>query len=353
MPTNERACSNIGKSILVAVASIVTIAPASAEDPVYKGKQIKMVVTSGAGGGYDVYARMLATYLEKQIPGNPSIVAQNMPGASGITGTNWGYAIAPKDGSVIIATANAIFLEPLYGNAAAKYDVLKFNWIGSSGKQQAICAVWHETRFKTIDDIKNNEIKTSATGAAGGPAIWPRLINDMLGTKIRVIMGYTTGETRLAVERGEVDGVCGYAYSTLKAAQPDWIINKKIRPIVQMGTKPLKDYKDVPLLYDYLSPENKQIVKLLFVPDEMGRPYAMPPGSPKTHVDAVRAAFDTIMKDKEFLADAEKRHFEIDPVSGAEMDQILKAAYETPKEIVTKAIELIGRAKATPGEKKK
>lgn len=306
----------------------------------YAGKQIRMVIASGAGGGYDAYARALARYIGKYIPGNPGIVTQNMPGASGITATNWAYAVAPKDGTVILATYNALLAEPLYGNPAVRFDPLRLVSVGSISGQQNICATWHTSPIKSIAQAMDREVTVAATGATGNSATLPKILNRMLGTKFKVILGYSTTGSRLAVERGEVDGVCGLSYSTLKASNPDWIRNNRINVLLQTGSRPQQDLAKVPLVADLVTdPENKQVIALLAFPEEIGRPFVMPPDTPKEMVAAIRRAFDAVMKDPGFLADAEKTLLEVDPVTGEEMEQILKRAYAAPKALVEKAAQ--------------
>ena len=321
-------------------------APRLAQDDLYKGKTVRVVVGSGVGGGYDIYARLFARYLDKALPGAPTIVTQNMEGAASLTATNWAYKIAPKDGTVILATANAILLEPLYGNTAADFETTKFEWIGSIGKQQQVCVTWHASKAKTIADAQAAEFTVSATGATGGPAIWPRILNQMIGTKFKIIGGYSTSASRLAVERGEVDGICGLAWSTLKTSDPRWVKEKLVNVLVQMGTKPQPELPTVPVLYDMVkSAEDRATLRLIFVPDEMGRPFAMPPGTPPQYVSAVRAAFRKIMSDPEFKAETDKRGLEVDPVWGEDMKKMLEDAYAAPRPIIDKATELIGRVK--------
>jgi tripartite-type tricarboxylate transporter receptor subunit TctC len=332
--------------LAVAFTAVLASSRAHAQAPadLYRGKTVRMVVGSGAGGGYDIYARILSKYLEKALPGKPSIVTQNMEGAASLTATNWAYRIAPKDGTVILATANALLLEPLYGNKAADFDTTKFEWVGSIGKQQQVCVTWIDSAAKTIADVQAREFTVSATGATGGPAIWPRVLNAMIGTKFKVIGGYTTGDSRLAVERREVDGICGLAWSTLKTSDPRWIRENKINVLIQMGTRPQPDLPTVPLLYDMVkNEEDKAVLRLIFVPDEMGRPFAMPPGTPEPFVAAVRAAFDQIIKDPEFLTETTARGLEVDPLSGLEMQRLLKEAFTAPKARVDRAAEFIGR----------
>jgi tripartite-type tricarboxylate transporter receptor subunit TctC len=326
------------------LASVVMAGTAAAQTASYEGKTLRMIITSGAGGGYDTYARVLSAHLAKHLPGNPTIVNQNMPGASGMVGTNWAASdAAPRDGSVIVSTYNALLLEPLFGNDKAKYDPRKFEWIGSIGKQQQICVTWHTSPIKKIEQAKEREVVVSATGATGNAATMPKMLNAMLGTKFKVVTGYSTSESRLAVERGEAEGICGLSYSTLKASNPDWIQNKRINVLVQTGTKAQEGLENVPLLVNLVADANlKKVLGLLAFDGELGRPFLMPPGTPKEYVAAMRKAFDETMKDPAFLADAKKSRLEVDPVSGAEMDTMIKDAFETPKPLVQEAAKYQG-----------
>src|SRR3954452_23497276 len=210
---SSRAAATRCAAALLGALGVVLASGSDGAAQVYAGKQIRMVIASGAGGGYDAYARALARHIGRHIAGNPAIISQNMPGAAGITATNWTYSIAPKDGTVILATYNALLAEPLYGNPAARYDVLKFEYIGSIGKQQNVCGTWHTSPIKTIEQAKTREVTVASTGATGNSASMPRILNGMLGTKFKLIMGYSTTEQRLAVERGEAEGICGLSWS--------------------------------------------------------------------------------------------------------------------------------------------
>jgi tripartite-type tricarboxylate transporter receptor subunit TctC len=332
-------------SIVVGMlAGLFMAATAMAQGVSYQGKTVRMIIPSGAGGGYDTYARVLSAHLEKHLPGKPTIINQNMPGASGMVGTNWAASdAAPKDGTVIVATYNALLLEPLFGNPQAKFDPRKFEWIGSIGKQQQICVTWHTSPIKTIEQAREREIVVSATGATGNAATMPKMLNEMLGTKFKVVTGYSTSESRLAVERGESEGVCGLSYSTLKASNPDWILNKRINVLVQTGTKAQQGLENVPLLINLVTNgDTKKVLGLLDFQGELGRPFLMPPGTPKEYVAAMRKAFDETLKDPAFLADAEKSRLEVEPVTGAEMEKMIKAAYETPKPLVEQAAKFKG-----------
>jgi tripartite-type tricarboxylate transporter receptor subunit TctC len=320
--------------------AVCTEAAAQSSNALYAGKQIRMVIASGAGGGYDAYARALARTIGRYIPGNPGIVVQNMPGAAGLTATNWAYSVAPKDGTVILATYNALLPEPLYGNPAARFDPRKLVSVGSISGQQNICATWHTSPIKTIAQTMDREVTVAATGSTGNSATLPKVLNKMLGTRFKVILGYSTTGQRLAVERGEVDGVCGLSYSTLKASNPDWIRNNRINVLLQTGSKPQQGLAQVPLITDLVTdPENKQIIALLAFPEEIGRPFVMPPDTPTEMATQIRRAFDAVMKDRDFLADADKTLLEVNPVTGEEMEQILRRAYAAPRALVQKAAE--------------
>jgi tripartite-type tricarboxylate transporter receptor subunit TctC len=343
MPSQEAANAWRGVLLATVLATAGAVGDAAAQAPYYTGKQIRMVVASGAGGGYDAYARFLARHLPRHIPGNPTIVTQNIPTASGLQATNWAYNVAPKDGTVILATYNALLDDPLYGSQAARFDPLKFESVGSIAKQQTVCATWHTSEIKTIEQARDREVTVSATGSSGDRATMPRILNALLGTKFKVINGYGTTESMLAVERGEVDGMCGVSWSTLKVSNPDWVNKKLLNVMLQAGSKPQAGLPDVPLVIDRVAnAEDRKLVELLFFPQDMGRPFVMPPGTPKELVVTIRHAFDDTMKDAAFLAEAEKGMLDVDPVSGEEMEQILQHIYATPKALIQRAAEFNG-----------
>lgn len=344
MHQQGRVAQVFGVLLAGTVAGIFLAGAAAAQTPIYQGKTLRMIIPSGAGGGYDAYARVLASHLEKHLPGKPTIVNQNMPGASGMIATNWAATdAAPKDGSVLVATYNALLMEPLFGNEKAKFDPRKFEWIGSMGKQQQVCVTWHTSPIKKIEQAKDREVIVSATGVTGNSATMPKVLNATLGTKFNVVTGYTTPESRLAVERGEAEGICGLSYSTLKASNADWIVNKRINVLVQTGATPQLGLEQVPLLINLISDtDTKKALEILSYPEEMGRPFFMPAGTPKEYVEVMRKAFDATLRDPAFLAEAERTRLEIEPVSGAEMEKMIKRAYETPKALIERAAKLKG-----------
>jgi tripartite-type tricarboxylate transporter receptor subunit TctC len=327
----------------LAVAASGGAAEADAISDFYKNKQVSMIIASGVGGGYDTYSRTFARHLERKIPGNPKIVAKNMPGAGGLRATNFVYSKAERDGSLFASTYNTMTLEPLFGNKGAKFDVFKLNWLGSLGKLQAVCVSWHTSPIKTLAQAKGKTLTVSATGATGNSAKMPLLFNWAVDTKFKVILGYSTTGSHLALERGEVDGICGLGYSTLKAARPDWIVNKRLNYLAQIGLYPHPALPDVPMvLNDVKDAKTKKVMELILTQQEPGRPFIAPPGVPKDRVQALRTAFMAAAKDPAFLADAERAKLEVTPMSGEEIDAILRRAYDYPRDVVEAAAKLVG-----------
>jgi tripartite-type tricarboxylate transporter receptor subunit TctC len=310
----------------------------------YATKQINLIVASGAGGGYDTNARVLVRTLPNHIPGQPKIVVQNMPGASGIKATNHLYTIAERDGTVIGATANTMPLDPLLGGQASRFDPRQFGWIGSIGKQVNVCIAWAANDFDKFEDAQQREMKVSATGATGWRSLMPKMLNSVAGTKFRVINGYATTESMLAVERGEVDGICT-TYETLTASQQQWLKNKKVTFLAQFGFEPIPAIKDVPMGLNFIKDSaDLEAIRLIFLQQETGRPIVAPPNVPKDRLDTLRRAFDSTMKDPAFLAEAEKAHLDINPLSGAEIEDMLTKAYASPPDRIERAKVILARA---------
>jgi tripartite-type tricarboxylate transporter receptor subunit TctC len=332
-------------ALAATLAGSVSAAIAQASEPVYAGKQLRMVIANGAGGSYDVYARVLARHLNRHIPGNPVIINQNVPAAAGMQATNWAYAAAPKDGTVVVATYNSLLAEPLYNNPAVRYDPRAFEYIGSISKQQNVCGTWHTHPVKNMAQAKEQQVIVGASATASDSAILPRVLNALLGTRFKVVLGYPSNESRLAVERGETDGVCGLSWSTLKSSSPEWVEKRLLNLMAQTGSTPQPDLPDVPLVVDLVSnPDDKQAVELLSFQQDMGRPFLMPPGTPKEMVAIIRRAFNDTLKDPLFLADADKALLEVEPMTGEAMERILKEAFAMPKALMQRAVDLHGSA---------
>lgn len=315
-------------------------APALAQQSVadfYKGKTISMVISSGAGGGYDTLARTVGRHLGKHIPGNPSIVPRNMPGAGGIVASKHLFTQAPRDGSVMGIVMNNAPLEPLFGTKEADYDATKLNWIGTPSLETGLLIVWHTSKFKTIDDARQHEMTAGASGVNSAPAFYSRLLNELLGTKIKVIAGYPgQNEAYIAIERGELDTYGTTFWSSLTSTKQNWIKGNLIRILVQYGPVKEPDLKDVPYGPDLVkNEEDKLLFEAAYGPLTLGRPFLMPPEIPADRLAAVRKAFMDMIKDPDFRNEAEKLGLQIDnPRSGEQLQADVERLYRTPPHVV-------------------
>jgi tripartite-type tricarboxylate transporter receptor subunit TctC len=347
----QLSCTAVRTGLLFSVALTAVLAGATRSaaaqgpEPAYRGKQIRMVIGNTVGSSYDTYARVLAAHLPRHIPGNPTIVNQNMPVAASMQATNWAYEQAPKDGTVIAAVYNSVLPEPLYGNPAARYDPRKFEFVGSISKQQNVCGTWHTHQVKTLEQAKQHQVIVTASGSASDSAILPRILNAVLGTKFKVVLGYATQRARLAIESGEADGACGWSWSTLKTTAPEWTQQRLLNLFAQTGARRQADLPDVPLVTELVAnPDDRKAIEFLSFQQEMGRPFLMPPGTPAPMVAVIRRAFDDTMKDPQFLASAQKALMEVEPMSGDEMQRVITNAFATPKALLQRALELHGGA---------
>jgi tripartite-type tricarboxylate transporter receptor subunit TctC len=330
----------------VFVAAILTLpVPARAQSVAdfYRGKQVQMLIGYSAGAGYDLYARVLARHMGKHIPGNPTLLAQNMPGAGSLKLANYLYAQAPKDGSVVGMVSRGMATEPLFGDA--KFDPTKFTWLGSITSEVSVCATWHTSPIKSWSDIAIKSFTLGGMGTASETDTFASLIRNMFGAKLRLVSGYPGGnDVNLAMERGEVDGRCGWSWSSIKSQKAEWLNEKKINLIVQMGMAKHADLPNVPSLLDLAqTDEQRQMLRLIFAQLVLGRPFMAPPGIPEDRKAALRAAFDATMKDAEFLDEAAKIDLEISPVNAAAIDELLAGLYKTPKSVVEKAAAAISK----------
>jgi tripartite-type tricarboxylate transporter receptor subunit TctC len=329
--------------VLIAVLQPAANALAQAPDGFFKGRQITFLVGAGAGGGYDAYFRTFARYVVHHIPGAPTIVPKNMPAASGLAAANTLYTTADRDGATIGAFPNNIPMDTLFGNPGARYDAQKLNWLGSIGKLENVCATWFTSPIKTIAQAREREVIVAAAAATSNSAIMPKVLNALLGTKFKIVAGYDPGSgMTLALESGETEGICGLSWSTMKAARPHWIKDNKLNVLVQLGLDKLPELPNVPSALDLVAdPMKKQVLELILIRQEIGRPVAAPPGVPAGRLEILRRAFDDTMKDPEFLAEAEKLQLEIEPLRAREIDTLLANAFASPKTIVAQAAELI------------
>jgi tripartite-type tricarboxylate transporter receptor subunit TctC len=328
-------------------AALAAVAPfaASAQTPeeFYAGKTVDLYIGYSVGGGYDIYARALAQHMGKHIPGNPTIVPRNMEGAGSLRLANWLYNVAPKDGTAFGIVGRGIPFGPLLGGEGSEFEPTKFNYIGSMNEEVSVCVTWHTTGVDTFEKLQATEVVVGGTGPDADTDQFPRVVNGVLGTKMKVVSGFPGGnDILLAMERGELGGRCGWSWSSVKAAHPDWVADKKINILFQMSANKHADLPDVPLIMDFAqNDEQRQILRLIFSRQTLGRPFLAPPEVPAERVEALRAAFMATMQDPEFLADAEKADLEITPVSGADVQRLVEEIYQTPPETAAKAADLV------------
>ncbi len=328
---------------VVAVTASAVVASAESPAEFYSGKTLDLEIGYSVGGGYDLYGRLLARHLGAHIPGNPTVVPRNMEGAGSLRLANYLYTAAPRDGSVIGATSRGAAFDPLLDEPGAKYDASKFSWIGSANNEVSVCVALQSSGITKFDDLLSKPLTVGSTGAADDTYQLPAMVNAVLGTKFKIVTGYPGGnDVSLALERGEVQGRCGWSWSSIKATRPDWIANKKIVVLVQMSLSKHPDLPDVPLIMDLAqNDEERQIFKLFCARQVMGRPFLGPPGVPADRVAALRQAFDETVTDRAYLDDAAVGKFEINPVSGKDLEALVKDVYQTPPEIIKKAAAIL------------
>jgi tripartite-type tricarboxylate transporter receptor subunit TctC len=329
---------------LVAAALPTPSALASDVADFYRGKTISIMVGFGPGGGYDLYARTLARHLGKHIPGNPSVVVQNMEGAGGVRAANHVYSVAAKDGTVIAGVNQGAAMFKLLGGKGAQYDPARFQWLGSMASSNNTIYVWHSSGIRSLDDAKTREVSMAGSGVISDANIYPAVFNALAGTKFKVISGYTgTNESNLAMERGEVEGRGGGAYSSLVSTRPDWLRDRKVNIIAQIGFEKEPDLADVPLLLDLMNgDEQRQIATLVTLPTAIGYNHWVAPEVPAERVAALRAAYAAAVKDPDLLADARKQSLDIRYKSGQDLEAMVNKAADTPKPILDRTAAILG-----------
>ncbi|HEX5279240.1 MAG TPA: hypothetical protein VFW28_04095 [Micropepsaceae bacterium] len=304
----------------------------------YRGKTVQVLVGFGPGGGYDLYARTLARYMGKHIPGNPTMVPQNMPGAGGVKVMNYLYNVAHKDGTVIATFARGLAIEPLLGHAQGmQFDATKFGWVGSVSNEVSICAYWNTTGIKTWQDMETKPSSIGASAAGADSEIFPTVLRNLFHLPAKVVTGYSNGgaDIVLGMERGEVGGRCGWSWSSLLSENKALLDNKKINIVLQLGLQKFGDLPNVPSVMDLpTTPQNKAALKLIVSRQSIARPFAAPAGLPPERLQALRAAFDATMKDPQFLAEAKRLNLEVRPVNGADVQKLIKDLYATPPDVV-------------------
>jgi len=336
----------IRNAVAIAVALLFLAGPVARAQSVaefYKGKSIDLDIGFSVGGGYDLYARLIARRLGDHIPGNPTVVPKNIEGAGSLRLANYLYAAAPKDGTVIGAISRGAAFDPLLNENGASFDASKFSWIGSANNEVSLCVALTSSGITKFDDLFTRQLTIGSTGAGDDTYQFPALMNAALGTKFKIVTGYPSGnDVTLALERGEVQGRCGWSWSSLKATRLNWVVRKRIVILVQLSLSKHADLPDVPLIMELAkTDELRQIFKMIFARQTMGRPYAAPPELPAARLTALRKAFMDTMTDKEFLYDADQNKFEIDPVDGDRLEALVNEVYRTPADVMRKAAKML------------
>lgn len=326
-----------------AVAGATLFVGSASADDFYGGRSVNMAIGYSVGGGYDMYARLLAKYLGSHLPGKPTITPQNMPGAGSLKSINYLYSVAPKDGLTIGTFGRTMPAEPLLGDA--KFDSRKLTWLGSMDSDYSLCVTWKDSPIKTFDDMVNKPSRFGGQGAGSDPDVMALAIKNLFHAKVQLITGYPgSNEASLAMERGEIDGECGVSLSTLKVRHPDWLRDKKVNLIVQVALEKSSELQDVPLLLD-LAPDaqTRDIIKVIAASQTLSRPFAAPPDIPPQRAAELRKAFSDTLQDPAFLAEAQKLGLDVHPVSYQKIDEVLADLYHLSPDQIEKAKVAVGR----------
>jgi tripartite-type tricarboxylate transporter receptor subunit TctC len=311
----------------------------------YAGKTVLIYVGFAPGGGYDLYARTLARHMQRYIPGNPSLVVQNMPGAGSMRSANFIYNVAPKDGTAVATFARGIPIDPVMGQAAGvEFEAVKFNWIGSIATEVGICAFMASSNLRTWKDMQTKPSVIGTSGAGSDSHVMPTVLRNMFKLPFKIVAGYSGGgaDMVLAMERKEIDGRCGWSWTSLLSQHKRLYDQRQIDIVVQLALEKHDDLPNVPLVLEYANdPRQKAALRLILSRQHIARPFTLPPGVPEDRVAALRAAFDATMKDKDFIAESQKAELEVRPVSGAEMTALIRELYASPPDVAKLATEVV------------
>jgi tripartite-type tricarboxylate transporter receptor subunit TctC len=315
----------------------------------YKGKTIRLIVGQAAGGGYDAYGRLLAPFLTQFLPGQPAVAVQNMPGAGSILMANYLYTQAPRDGTVIALGGGGIAPAALFGATGARFDSRRFSWIGSMNSEKGVAVAWRDAPIKKASDLFEQEFIVGGAGVNADSVIFPNAVNRVLSTRFKVVSGYQgSAETVLAMERGEVQGVGHWHYSSILANRPDWLREGRINLILQLGLGPHPQLPDVPTVMTVArTAEEREILTIVFAQQSIGRPVLGPPDMAEDALAVLRHTFDAIMRDPQFLAEADRRKIEInEPMRGDDARLMVDKLYAANPDLIRKASAAVNPAAA-------
>jgi tripartite-type tricarboxylate transporter receptor subunit TctC len=312
----------------------------------YRGKTVQLLIGYTVGGNYDLSARILAHHIGRHIPGNPTVVPQNMAGAGSLRLANLLYNVAPKDGTTFGMVGRGVSMEPLLGTDASKFDSRRYTWIGSVSNETSVCVSWRTSTIKSWNDMLLVPFTVGGQGPGSDDDMFTNMLRNIFGVKARLVAGYPGGnEINLALERGEVDARCGWSWGAVKTTRSDWLARKEINLILQIALRGASDLPDVPLVTNFVKTDrDRQILRLILSRQQMAWPFTAPPDLPKDRAAALRAAFDATMRDPEYLAEAKQRGLEVNPMSGASIDNLIAELYNTPADVVAAAKAVMSEA---------
>jgi tripartite-type tricarboxylate transporter receptor subunit TctC len=330
---------------LVLLALSAPLSAVAQEEKFFAGKQITLLVGFGAGGGYDLYGRTVIAHMGRHIPGNPAMVASNMPGAGGLELMNNLANLAPRDGTLIATFASGLPTAPFFNPEQARFDPTRLGWIGAVNTEEFIDIAWHTAPVQSLADLKSRELIVAGASPGDAGVDLPRLVNGVLGLHYRIVLGYKAmNEMELAMERGEAEGIAGTTWTSLRSRHADWLERHLVTVIAQYGENAHPELPHVPLMMSLAKSEpEREALDLLFSRQEMGRPFAAPPGLPPARLASLRRAFDATMRDPLFLADAAKRQFELDPKRGEDVEKIVARIAATPPDVVARVKSILSQ----------
>ncbi len=335
------------RHVAAASATLALLAAGSARadalSDFYTGKTLTVIVGADSGGGYDAQGRLMARHIGRFIPGNPTAIVQNMPGAGSLTAANQLYNVSPKDGTVMGLLQRGVFSAKFTNPQGVRFDLNKFNWVANLSAETGVVIAWANSPFMTIEDVMSREMLVGGTGPHIDTETSPRMMNALIGTKFKIISGYPgTTDAVLAMERGEVQGMGDWSWSNVKTRRPDYLREGKIRVLMQMSTQKEPDLPNVPLAMDFVkTPEQRELMTLFLAQKSAARPVVAPPGIPADRVKAIRAAFDKMIVDADFLKDATQAKLDIDPAPAAAIDRVIEIFAKTSEETGAKLRDAI------------
>ena len=334
-------------AVVLALASSLGVANADDIAEFYKGRTINIVSSGGVGGPIDLACRVVAKFISRHIPGNPTVVVRNMPGGGHVLMSNFMFTQAAKDGTYIGGVVNSIPTHQVVDGRGVRFDAGKFQWLGSTGYANLMTMAWHTSGFKTIKDVFERELLTGTTGVGSGTYIYTNAMNVILGTKFKMVMGYKdSASVDLAIERGEVQARGGMTLTGIKQERPHWIAEKKVVMLVQTGAAREAEYPDVPLMHELArTEEERQILQLISSPAALGRPFFLPPEVPADRVAALRKAFAATMKDPDYIAEGNRVRLDMNPLSAEQVTALVNATVHAPPAVVAKARAALGSDK--------